>query len=186
MHSSAQLSASVASVEITIGRFSGLDIILKDRQSFICRGPLMRSLPAIVPVLATELKVHIDRVLEKTRRKRMDRSTGPQIRLRSQRNCNFDYLCRAFPLTRPKMAGDVCGNTAGSCLRHTLADSVAGSRETCCWTVPACGQTTEKTTGKYSTCALRDAIPLTGHGFPDDIATLQDNVQDSDRRGYHC
>ncbi|KAF2661028.1 cytochrome P450 [Lophiostoma macrostomum CBS 122681] len=61
----ALLNTSVASVENTLGEFSGIDVILKDRQTHdLCRGKLTRSLLLMIPVLARKLQALLNHKLE--------------------------------------------------------------------------------------------------------------------------
>ncbi|KAF2107725.1 cytochrome P450 [Lophiotrema nucula] len=59
---SATLNASLASVESTIGEYSGVDIVLKDRQSHdICRTRLSKSLPTLILVLAKAIQALLNK-----------------------------------------------------------------------------------------------------------------------------
>ena len=52
-----KLNASAALVAATLGKYNGVDIVLKDRQTNdVCRGNLTKSLPILLPLIAGEVR----------------------------------------------------------------------------------------------------------------------------------
>ncbi|KAF2740899.1 cytochrome P450 [Polyplosphaeria fusca] len=106
MKSSSTLSGSVASVKNTLGEYSGVDIILKDRQSHdICKTRLAKSLPTLIPHLAECLKRHVQEKFGGPRRSEI--KTFLFRNGSSVAKCDYPIIFEHFIATAPNIVPEL-------------------------------------------------------------------------------